>query len=147
MIDKRHIGYTFPPITLTVEEGRLKFFAKTLGETRGIYTDPDVAKKNGLPGILAPPTFPFLLEIDSMELLDLVTFLGESLEKLLHGEENFVYHYPIYAGDKITVHKKISNIIDKKNGALQFVIFDNKFANHDGLIVAETTTNYIFKHN
>ena len=125
----------------------MKFFAKTLGETRDIYTNPDVAKKNGLPGILAPLTFPFLLEIDSMELLDLVTFLGESLEKLLHGEENFVYHYPIYAGDKITVHKKISNILDKKDGALQFVIFDNKFTNHDGLIVAETTTNYIFKHN
>ena len=146
MIDKKHIGHTFPPVTLSVEEGRLNFFAKTLGEKRDIYTNLDFAKKEDLPGILAPPTFPFLLEIDSMELFDLVTFLGESLEKLLHGEENFVYHNPIYSGDKITVHKKISNIIDKKDGALQFVIFDNNFTNQDGLIVAETTTNYIFKH-
>jgi len=146
MIDKRYIGYTFPPVTLPVEEGRLKFFAKTLGEKRSIYIDPEIAKKEGLPGILAPLTFPFLLELDSLELLDLVNFLGEKIEKLLHGEENFVYHNPIYAGDKITVHKKISDIIDKKDGALQFVIFDNKFTNHEGLIVAETTTNYVFKH-
>jgi len=145
MIDKKLIGYSFPLVTLPVEEGRLKFFAKTLGETRGIYTNPVVAKKEGLPGILAPLTFPFLLEIDSMELLDLVAFLGESLENLLHGEENFVYHNPIYAGDKITVQKKISNIIDKKNGALQFVIFKNNFTNQNGVIVAETTTNYVFK--
>ena len=106
MIDKKLLGHTFPPVTLSVEEGRLKFFAKTLGETRDIYTNPDFAKKEGLPGILAPLTFPFVLEIDAMELLDLVNFLGESLEKLLHGEENFVYHNPIYAGDKITVQKK-----------------------------------------
>jgi len=146
MIDKKYIGYSFPPVTLTVEEGRLKFFAKTLGETRGIYTNSAFAKKEGLPGILAPLTFPFILEIDSMELLDVVTFLGETLEKLLHGEENFVYHNPIYGGDRITVHKKISNIVDKKGGALQFVIFNNSFTNQDMLIVAETETNYVFRH-
>ena len=147
MIDKKLIGYEFPPVTLNVEEGRLKFFAKTLGETRGIYNSLDEAKKAGLPGILAPLTFPFLLEIDSMELVDLVNFLGESLEKLLHGEENFKFHKPIYSGDKITVCKKIFDIIDKKDGALQFVIFENNFTNQKGLLVAETSTNYVFRHS
>ena len=37
------------------------------------------AKNSGLPGILAPLTFPFLLEIDSMELLDLVS-LSQRME-------------------------------------------------------------------
>tara|TARA_Y100001970_G_C14128479_1_gene800312 strand:+ start:891 stop:1334 length:444 start_codon:yes stop_codon:yes gene_type:complete len=146
MIDKKYVGYTFPPVTLNVEEGRLMFFAKALGETRSIYTNPEVARKEGLPGILAPPTFPFILEIDSMDLLDLVTFLGQSLKKLLHGEENFVYHSQIYAGDKITVLKKIVDVIDKKEGELQFVIFDNNFTNQDNILVAETQTNYIFRH-
>ena len=145
MISKKFIGHKFSPVTLNVEEGRLKFFAKTIGETRGIYTNPEFAKKQGYPGLLAPPTFPFLLEVDSMDLLDLVTFLGQSLKKLLHGEENFIYHHPIFSGDKITVYKEISNIIDKKDGALQFVIFDNKFNNQDKILVAETQTNYIFR--
>ena len=39
MIDKKHIGYEFPPVTVPVEEWRLKFLAKSLGETRGIYSD------------------------------------------------------------------------------------------------------------
>ena len=124
----------------------MKFFAKTLGETRGIYIDPEVAKKEGLPGILAPLSFPFLLEIDSMELLDLVKLLGQSLKKLLHGEENFIYYYPIYAGDQITVNKKIVDIIDKKEGTLQFVIFENNFTNQNNKLVAETITNYVFRH-
>ena len=54
MIDKRHIGHTFPSVTLPVEEGRLKFFAKTLGETRDIYTNPEFAKKEGPITILTP---------------------------------------------------------------------------------------------
>jgi len=146
MIDKKHIGYNFPKVTLPVEEGRLKFLAKTFGETRGIYVDSAAAKIAGFPGILAPPTFPFMLEIDALDLVDLVTFLGESLEKLLHGEEEFSYYRPIYAGDKITVSKKISDIIDKKDGALQFVIFENTFINQNEVLVAKTRTNYVFKH-
>lgn len=146
MIDKKHIGYEFLPITVPVEEGRLKFIAKALGETRDIYTDPDAAKAAGLPGLLAPPTFPFMLEIDALDLVNFMALLGETLEKLLHGEENFSYYAPIYAGEKITVRKIITDIIDKKEGTLQFVISDNTFTNQDGKIVAETRTNYVFRH-
>ena len=146
MIDKKYIGYNFTTVTIPVEERRLIFLAKTLGETKGIYTDPDVAKAAGLPGLLAPPTFPFMLEIDALDLVDFISVLGETLEKLLHGEENFNYYAPIYAGDSITVSKKITDIIDKKGGALQFVISDNSFTNQHGIIVADTRTNYVFRH-
>ena len=146
MIDKKHIGYNFTPVTIPVEEGRLKFLAKSLGETKAIYTDPDAAKAAGLPGLLAPPTFPFMLEIDALDLVDFLSILGETLENLLHGEENFNYYAPIYAGDRITVRKNITDIIDKKGGTLQFVISDNSFTNQHGIIVAETRTNYVFRH-
>ncbi|MBS1256312.1 MAG: hypothetical protein MAG581_02128 [Deltaproteobacteria bacterium] len=146
MIDKKHIGYEFHPVTVPVEEGRLRFLAKALGETRKIYTDTDAANAAGMPGLLAPPTFPFMLEIDALDLVDFVELLGEKLGKLLHGEENFVYHAPIYAGDKITVCKKITDIIDKKGGTLQFVISHTDFINQRGKKVAETHTNYVFRH-
>ena len=146
MIDKKHIGHEFTPVTLPVEEGRLKFLAKTLGITQGIYNDPNVARVAGLPGLLAPPTYPFVLEIEALELVDLVNLLGETIGKLLHGEENFTYYGPIYAGDEITVCKKITDIIDKKEGALQFVISHTEFTNQDEEKVAETITNYVFRH-
>ena len=146
MIEKKHIGHKFSPVTLNVEEGRLKFLAKTLGMTQGIYTDPCAAASAGLPGLLAPPTYPFVLEIEALELVDLVNLLEEPLKKLLHGEENFTYYGPIYAGDEITVCKKITDIIDKKDGALQFVISETDFTNQDDEKVAETITNYVFRH-
>ncbi len=146
MIDKKHIGYEFEPVTLTVEEGRLKFLAKALGESKDIYCSPKAAKAAGLPGLLAPPTFPFMLEIDALDLEDFMDMLGESLQKLLHGEQNFTYHAPIYAGDKITVGKKLTDLVDKKGGALQFLISENTFTNQEGVLVAESRTNYVFRH-
>lgn len=88
--------------------------AKTLGETGDIYTNPDAAIAAGLPGLLAPPTFAFMLEIDALDLVEFMSLLGESLEKLLHGEENFKYFAPIYSGDKITVCKKLLISLIKK---------------------------------
>ena len=72
-----------------------------------IYTYTDAARAIGPPELLANPTCTFMLEIDAFDLEEFMTFLGETLERFLDGEENFTYYAPIYAGDKITVYKKL----------------------------------------
>ena len=146
MINKKLIGYEFEPVILPVEEGRLRFIAKAIGETNPIYTDIQVAKAEGHPSLPAPPTFVFMLEIDAVDLMDLVKFFGTDLKKLLHGEQGFIYHSPVHAGDKITVRKKVVDIYEKKNGKLEFIITENSFINQDGVRVAETLTNYVIRN-
>ena len=87
-----------------------------------------------------------MLEVDAVDLQDLVSFFGCKLGQLLHGEQGFVYHAPIYAGDRITVKKKVADIYDKKNGKLEFIITENDFVNQDGVKVAETRTNYVIRN-
>ena len=146
MIDKNLIGHEFEAVTLPVEEGRLRFVAKSIGETNPVYSDPEAARKAGHPALPTPPTFVFMLEVDAVELQDLVSFFGCKLGQLLHGEQGFVYHAPIYAGDRITVKKKVADIYDKKNGKLEFIITENDFINQDGVKVAETRTNYVIRN-
>ena len=146
MIDKNLIGHEFEAVTLPVEEGRLRFVAKSIGETNPIYSDPEAAQKAGHPALPAPTTFVFMLEVDAVDLQDLVSFFGCKLGQLLHGEQGFVYHAPIYAGDRITVKKKVADIYDKKNGKLEFIITENDFVNQDGVKVAETRTNYVIRN-
>ena len=146
MIDKNLIGHEFKSVTLPVEEGRLRFVAKSIGETNPIYSDPEAARNAGHPALLAPPTFVFMLEVDAVDLQDLVSFFGCKLGQLLHGEQGFFYHAPIYAGDRITVKKKVADIYDKKNGKLEFIITENDFINQDGVKVAETRTNYVIRN-
>ena len=146
MIDKNLIGHEFEPVTLPVEEGRLRFVAKSIGESNPVYSDPEEARKAGYPALPTPPTFVFMLEVNAVDLQDLVSFFGCKLGQLLHGEQSFVYHAPIYAGDRITVKKKVVDIYDKKNGKLEFIITENDFVNQDGVKVAKTRTNYVIRN-
>ena len=146
MIDKNLIGHKFDPITLPVEEGRLKFVAKAIGETNPVYSDLDAAKAEGHPSIPASPTFVFMLEIDALNLDEIMKLFGKDIKQLLHGEQGFVYHALIYSGDRITVSKKVKDIYDKKDGKLEFVVTENRFVNQNEVKVAETVTNYVIRN-
>ncbi|MBK8176147.1 MAG: MaoC family dehydratase N-terminal domain-containing protein [Rhodospirillales bacterium] len=137
MIDKKHIGRTTPPLTVDVEKGRLKFFAKAIGETDPIYSDEAAAIAAGYKALPAPPTFTFCLEMETNSLWDNIAAMGVPVGKILHGSQSFKYHAPICAGDKITFVTKVSDIYDKKGGALEFIVEDSTATNQDGVLVAE----------
>ncbi|MCP5365637.1 MAG: MaoC family dehydratase N-terminal domain-containing protein [Hyphomicrobiales bacterium] len=137
MIDHKHIGRTTPPQTFDVEKGRLKFFAKAIGETDPVYSDEEAAKAAGYASIPAPPTFGFCLEMESNSLWDNIAAMGVPVGKILHGSQTFTYHAPVCAGDKVTFETKVSNIFDKKGGALEFIVEDSKGTNQDGVLVVE----------
>lgn len=146
MIDKNLIGHRFDPVVLPVEAGRLRFVAKALGQTDPVYTDVAVAQAAGYRNLPAPPTFPFMLEADALDLRAFCEALGQDLKRLLHAEQSYTYHQPICAGDEITFVKTLTEIFDKKNGALEFVISDNTLTNQDGVLCAESRTNYVFRN-
>ena len=146
MIDKNLIGYSFEPVQLAVEAGRLRFVAKALGLTDPVYIDVDAARAEGYSDLLAPPTFPFMLESDALELSELCDFFGQNVKHLLHAEQKFSYHQPICAGDQITFTKTIREIFDKKNGRLEFVVSDNTLTNQDDILCVESWTTYVFRN-
>ena len=137
MIDKQHIGRTTPPQTVDVEKGRLKFFAKAIGETDPVYTDEEAAKAAGYSALPAPPTFAFCLEMETNSLWDNIAAMGVPVGKILHGSQTFKYLAPIVAGDRITFVTKVSDIYDKKGGKMEFIIEDTTATNQDGTPVAE----------
>lgn len=137
MIDKKHIGRTTPPQTVDVEKGRLKFFAKAIGESDPVYTDEEAAKAAGYSALPAPPTFAFCLEMETNSLWDNIAAMGVPVGKILHGSQTFKYLAPILAGDKITFVTKVSDIYDKKGGKMEFIIEDTTATNQDGTPVAE----------
>jgi len=137
MIDKKHIGRTTPPQTVDIEKGRLKFFAKAIGETDPVYTDEEAAKAAGYSALPAPPTFAFCLEMETNSLWDNIAAMGVPVGKILHGSQTFKYLAPILAGDRITFVTKVSDIYDKKGGKMEFIIEDTTATNQDGTPVAE----------
>ena len=146
MIDKKWIGHELPASVLPIERTRLQFFAKAIGETDPVYTDTAAARDAGYPDLPAPPTFLFAAELDSGASDKLLADLQIPIAKLLHGEQSFSFHAPACAGDTVTVRSTISDIYDKKNGALEFVVKTARATNQHGELVAELRTVIVCRH-
>lgn len=136
-VDPTVTGTELPPTELALDAGRLKFFAKAIGEANPIYIDEQLAKAAGHPGLPAPPTFLFAIELERPDPFDWVSELGIDLRRVLHGEQRFVYHSLAYAGDVVTARPKIVDVYSKKGGALEFVVKDTTVVRHDGSTVAD----------
>lgn len=146
MIDRKWIGHALPPSVLPIERTRLQFFAKAIGETDPVYTDEAAARDAGYPDLPAPPTFLFAAELDSGASDKLLGDLQIPLSKLLHGEQGFSYHRPACVGDTVTVRSVITDIYDKKNGALEFVVKTSRATNQRDELVAELRTVIVCRH-
>src|SRR5947208_16964155 len=99
MIDRKHIGTTLPKATLEIEKGRLRFFAKAIGETDPIYTDEAAAKAAGYASLPAPPTFIFAVELDADTVLAALKHMVRNLARILHGELQLPDLASVCAGD------------------------------------------------
>ena len=140
MIDRKWIGHELPASVLPIERSRLQYFAKVIGESDPIYTDAAAARDAGYPDLPAPPTFVFAAETDSGATGELLKELGIPISKLLHGEQSFTYRAPACVGDTVTVRSVVTDIYEKKNGALEFVVKTSRAINQRDELVAELRT-------
>lgn len=124
MIDRKHIGHSFPTFRTTVEAGRVRLFCKAIGETSSVHSDPEAARALGYRDILAPITFPTALAMDNPNPRCVIELVGVDIAWVLHGEEHYSYFNPVCVGDEIEIELKITDIFDKKGGALEFVVME-----------------------
>ncbi|MDH3995001.1 MAG: MaoC family dehydratase N-terminal domain-containing protein, partial [Gammaproteobacteria bacterium] len=89
MLDRNLIGHEFPSFTADVEKGRLKFFAKAIGETSPVYTDEAAAREAGYRALPAPPTFTMVLDMEGPEFLPFLDLLDMDIARILHGSQSF----------------------------------------------------------
>ena len=146
MIDRNWIGRSLGEAVLPIEAGRLKFFAKAIGETNPIYTDESAARAAGYASLPCPPTFLFASTLESGVLFRMLDEMGVPIGKILHGEQSFEYLAPVVAGDAITVASAVGDIFDKKNGALEFVNLDQEAVNQDSVPVAQMRISIVVRN-
>ena len=146
MIDRKHLGRESKPNSVDIEKGRLKFFAKSIGETNPIYIDEAAAKAAGYRSLPAPPTFLFSIDLEQDNPFADIESMGINLGKILHAEQGFTYHEPICAGDTITLQSKVTDIYDKKGGALEFLVQEYTAKNQDDTLVAEMRRTLVVRN-
>jgi acyl dehydratase len=146
MIDRQSIRKIQIEHSSEVEKGRLRFFGKAIGETNPIYSDEQAARVVGYASLPAPPTYTFCLQQDVPHPFSFLESLGVDMSKVLHGEQSFIYHAPICAGDRITLETRISDVYEKKGGALEFIVLDTTCRNQSGALVTEQQTVLVVRN-
>ena len=122
---------------MVVEEGRLRQFAKAIGETRPEYVDLAAASKHGWPGLPVPPTFFFGLEMEQPYPWGYMKEIGVDIADVLHGEQEFTYHQGAWAGDVLRFQASIAEIGVKRSGAMELVTKVTEVTKSDCTAVAQ----------
>ncbi|MNZ19492.1 hypothetical protein D3C78_365200 [compost metagenome] len=143
MADKSLIGRSLGVTSAEVEKGRLRFFAKAIGETDPVYTDEAAARAAGYTSLPVPPTFLFCLAGEGRDLVEQLDIFGFDLGRILHAEQSFVYHQVAVAGDTLTFDTRVADVYDKKGGALQFVVNETRVTNQDGEHIADLRSSLV----
>ncbi|MGW0593425.1 MaoC family dehydratase N-terminal domain-containing protein [Streptosporangium sp. NPDC002607] len=137
------IGMTFPEHTIEVERGRLRFYAKAIGQQDPRFVHVDAAIEAGYRDLPVPPAFLFCLEMERPG--DPFGYLKEldiDLRKVLHGEQRFDYHAMAFAGDTLTFDTSITDAYRKKNGALCFLVRSTRVT-REGAPIADLSSTIV----
>jgi acyl dehydratase len=130
------IGSAREGATLLVTRSRLRLFAKATGQRDPVYVDVAAARQAGHPDLPVPPTFFFGVNLEAPEPLAFLVEAGVDIRALLHGEQSFTYHRTAYAGDTLTSHPVVTDVFEKKGGALTFVVTETPVVDQRDVTVA-----------
>ena len=139
-LDRKVIGHEFKAFSATAEAGKVRLFCKAIGEEDPIYQSEEAAKKAGYSKIPVSPTFLQALTNDDPEKGGLLKLIHVDIGLILHGEQHYDYYAPVYVGDTITCQQKVTDMYDKKGGALWFVVSETSMKNQSGKPVAKATS-------
>ncbi len=117
-------GKEYPPFAVTVERGRIKEFARAIGDLNPFYLDDAVGRAGEFGDIIAPPTFPVTFRDEASGTGALLKDLGVDISRVLHGEQEFEHFRPIRPGDTLLCRTKITDIYEKtgRSGRMAFVV-------------------------
>ena len=133
---KRVVGKEYPPYAVTVERGRIKDFARAIGDSNPFYLDDEVGRASPWGDVIAPPTFPISFRDESG---DLLRDIGTDVSRLLHGEQEFEILQPLRPGETYLCRSKIVDQYERtgKTGPMGFVVRETAVIDKDNEVVAK----------
>ena len=123
-VNKDVKGKEYPPFTVTVERGKIKEFARAIGDLSPFYLDDAVGRASEWGDIVAPPTFPITFRDENADTGVMLRDLGVDISRILHGEQEFEHFKPIRPGETYLCRPRVTDIYEKagRSGAMAFVV-------------------------
>jgi len=138
-VNAEFVGRTYPPTApYAVGSAKIREFAEAVGSTDPVHVDRDVATERGYRDVIAPPTFAVLIaqQCDAQLITD--PEAGIDYTRVVHGEQKFVHHRPITAGDDIIAVLSVDSV--KQAGGHAMVTTRTELSAGDEAVCTATST-------
>lgn len=136
-INRGVLGKEYPPFAVTVERGKIKEFARAIGDLNRFYLDDAVGAASEWGDIIAPPTFAITFRSDEADTAALLRDLGVDISRILHGEQEFELYGQIQPGQTYLCRAKVVDIYEKtgRSGPMAFVVKETAVTDRTNEIV------------
>ncbi|MBI1845550.1 MAG: MaoC family dehydratase N-terminal domain-containing protein [Candidatus Rokubacteria bacterium] len=135
-INKDVKGREYPPYVITVERGKIKEFARAIGDPNPFHQDDAVGAASEWGDLIAPPTFAITFRHDDGGAM--LRDLGTDISRVLHGEQEFELFRPIKPGETYLCRPRVADVYEKtgKSGPMAFVVRETVVTDRSNEIVA-----------
>ena len=143
-VNSSFAGRTYPP-TAPYAVGRetIREFAEAVGAVDPVHTDRDFARARGYRDVIATPTFAVLVAQQCDKQLMTDPEAGIDFSRVVHGEQRFVHHRPITAGDEIVGVLTVDAV--REAGGHAMVTTRSELATVEGEPVCTATSTIVIR--
>jgi acyl dehydratase len=143
-VNPDYAGREYPPAgPFAVTREDIAAFADAIGSINDVHRDPAAAQELGHPDVVAPPTFAVRLAQQCEAQLVEDAGAGIDFSRVVHGEEGFVHHRPIVAGDVLTGVLHVDRI--REAGGHGMVSTRVELSDDDGRAVTTVTSTIVVR--
>ena len=138
------VGRSYPPSgPYAVDSASLAAFAAAVGSTDPVHSDPEAARAAGYADVIAPPTFAVSLAQQCDRQLVEDPEAGIDYSRVVHGEQRFVHHRPITAGDSVIGTLTVDSV--REAGGHAMVTTRTELATEAGEALCTSTSTIVIR--
>ncbi|WP_285114099.1 MaoC family dehydratase N-terminal domain-containing protein [Leifsonia sp. fls2-241-R2A-40a] len=137
-------GREFPPTApYLVGREKVREFARAVFATSPLSFDVDAARAAGHADLVAPPTFPVVVQEATLAQLLAEPDAGIDFTRVVHGDQRFTFSRPVVAGDELTATLRVTSV--KSLGAHSMVTAESTIVDADGEHVVTATSTLVVR--
>jgi acyl dehydratase len=122
---------------------KVREFARAVGSADPLSLDPEAAVAAGYADVVAPPTFPVVVQDLTLAQLLADETAGVDFSRVVHGEQRFAFSRPIVAGDLLTATMTVTDV--KTLGGNAMVTAESVLRDGDGAHVVTATSTLVIR--
>ena len=137
-------GRVFPPTEpYLVGREKIREFSRAVYSENPFNLDVTAAKAAGYSDVVAPPTFPIVVQERTLAQLLADPDAGIDFTRVVHGDQRFSYTRPIVAGDELTATLTVTSV--KSLGGHSMVTSESAITDSTGAHVVTATSTLVVR--